>query len=726
VILLVALLACRPGDDTGDTTPITYPRLLAESDDKAAILDRLGDEPYDAILDELDAQAALPLDLVDDPMAWDHDRYGRNASIAQSAAMRAWLFDDAAAADVAIAALDDLATDFENNDTWDVNIRMPGPLIGFGTAIDLLRGTDFYTDEQAADHIGRLVTVTDAFYDQFVEDDVRRQAILGFAQNNHPIRTATAIGFVALFYPESPDAEAQADWAISELDTLWGPDGRYVQPDGGVSEGPFYYGFALAPSLALFLAMDRAVPASRTFHRDCRNRQDVDPWIGQECIDGEAFQFENPLHGELFASTVTWWIGLQTPEGLCPPLADAYFNPLNGAALLGGPTGDGAYRWSWERSARPREMTHGQDLIAWHLANVDPEVAPTEPAWTTRILPDAGTATIRSGWDSDARWLLVLGQHGAARKTLHDQVDGLSFSMAAYGEYLLTDPGYYKPAELSLPRTAQSASHNTIRVDGKGAPDKGLLTDWGDADAFLENGYDGDRVDYVEARQDYEGVRFERSVAMIRGRWFVVGDRLATDSTAAREFAWRLGGNAGADAGGTFAVDGAVATWERPLAGVRVHLASTAPGLSLVEPPLRDLTAPHVHEFDLARTVGHHAVVDGVVDAVEPGFLAVLAPYRVGDVGADGPLAVTPIDQGPGVVAYTVTTADALDLVLLRSPGSPTSFTVGEHAIATDGEMIVVSLSGAPLAVLVRGGNLTVDGVVRATGSPSTRVVSED
>ena len=131
MILLVALLACGPADDTAGH-PVTYPRLLAERDDKATILDRLDDEPYDAILVELDEQAALPLDLVDDPMTWDHDRYGRNASIAQSAAMRAWLFDDDAAAGVAIAALDDFATDFENNDTWDVNIRMPGPLIGFG------------------------------------------------------------------------------------------------------------------------------------------------------------------------------------------------------------------------------------------------------------------------------------------------------------------------------------------------------------------------------------------------------------------------------------------------------------------------------------------------------------------------------------------------------------------------------------------------------------------
>src|SRR5690606_34456872 len=99
--------------------------------------------------------------------------------------------------------------------------------------------------------------------------------------------------------------------------------------------------------------------------------------------------------------------------------------------------------------------------------------------------------------------------------------------------------------------------------------------------------------------------------------------------------------------------------------GVTAHLASTAPNLTLLEPPFRAERAPHVHLFGLDRALGHHAVMDGEVDAVAPGFLAVLAPYRTGDEGAEGPLAVDALDLGDGVAAFRVQTADGDDAVIL-------------------------------------------------------------
>ena len=61
-------------------------------------------------------------------------------------------------------------------------------------------------------------------------------------------------GYVALAFPDHPEATTWADWSFSELEYLWGPQGRYVQPDGGISEGPFYGNFAWAPSALLFVA----------------------------------------------------------------------------------------------------------------------------------------------------------------------------------------------------------------------------------------------------------------------------------------------------------------------------------------------------------------------------------------------------------------------------------------------------------------------------------------
>jgi len=102
---------------------------------------------------------------------------------------------------------------------------------------------------------------------------------------------------------------------------------------------------------------------------------------------------------------------------------------------------------------------------------------------------------------------------------------------AAYGEYLLLDPGYYKPDEQDNAKTAHSPAHNLVLIDGKAAPDKGLLTDFGDADAFLRNTLDGSRVKYAEAWQDYQSSHVERSVVFVDGRYFLVADRIQTTAT---------------------------------------------------------------------------------------------------------------------------------------------------------------------------------------------------
>jgi hypothetical protein len=714
-LALWALMACKPpAEDPAEV----HPTLVVTPDRKQEVLDRIDEEPWATALTSLQERAARPREEHPDPEAWDPRVEGRNAETAQAAAMLAWLLDDDVMAAKSKLLLGRMETHYETHGIWDINIRMPASLIGYTNAVDLLMGTPYLDEADAEAAIEKITTVNDAFFDQYVEDDFARQATLGFSQNNHPIRTASAIGYVAIAFPEHVRSKEQADWAVSELDYLWGPGGRYVQPDGGVSEGPFYYSFAFGPAIAFLIAMDNAVEPEREFARDCRNRQDVDPWVGHGCVEGEAFTFDNPLHSDLFSSTVDWWIAIRLPSGNCPPLADAYFNPLNGAALLTSFSGTPQHRWSWENNVdRSRVMTGSQDLLPHHLVYVDPEVQPAEPAFATRFLPDAGNAVFRSGWDADARWLMLVAEHGAARKTLHDHVDGLSFSMAAYGEYLLVDPGYYKPVELTLTINSQAHAHNVVLVDGRGAPNHGILFDFGDEDAFLRNTWDGDRVDYAEAHQRYREVDFERSVVMVRDRYFVVADRLSTAVSEPREYSWRLGGYAGYDSGGTFILNADGATWERSAAGVDVHLASTAPGLVVAQPGFVELEAPHVHQFELNREVNHHAVIDGVVNAEAPEFLAVLAPYRVGDAGPDGPLGVTSLDLGAGVAAWTIEGGGHTDVVLLREADAPTTFVLPDGVeVETDAELVVV---GTDLALVVRGTTLEVDGVMRATtGEP--------
>ena len=696
--------------------PPVGPRWVVTPDRRDAILDRIGREPWAAILEQVEADAAR--DLVDpDPEVWDHDAHAANGQTALAAAMLAWLFDDALAAAKARDAMALLTDDFETNRQWDVNIRMPGSLMGFSYAHDLLSGTELYPEAEAAALADKLTRINGAFFDAYVVADVTRQVTLGVSQNNHPIRTAAAIGTVALVFDGHPEAPRWADWAVSELDYLWGEDGQYIQPDGGVSEGTHYHAFAYAPAVAFAIAAANGLPPDRHFARDCRNRQDVDPWAGHGCVDGEPFRWTDPLVDSPMVDSVDWSIGLRLPSGDRPPLGDAYLVPFNGGALLSSFAEDSGPRvWDWLTSqAFPLETHRGFNLSAFHLAYVA-DVAAVPPPGRNRFFVDGGNAVLRSGWEADARWLMLVAEAGSARKTLHDHVDGTSFSLAAYGEYLLIDPGYHKPNELDNAVTADADSHNVILVDGQGAPDKGLLTNFGDTDASLVHPIDGDTLAYVEAHQVYEGVRIERSVLFVDRRWYLVADRIVDEGRGQAEFRWRIHGWAGQGWGGTFDLHPDGATIARGGAGVEVHVASTASGLIIEAPPFVAGAAPHVDLFDHDRTVGDHGVMDAAVTATAPGFLAILAPWRVAAAPGDpdAPLPISALDLGPGIAGWRV----GDDVVWLRGPEAPEVIEVDGTILQTDGQLALVRLGGAA-AALVRGSQLVVDGSVRlATDQP--------
>ncbi|HJL15419.1 MAG TPA: heparinase II/III family protein, partial [Sandaracinaceae bacterium LLY-WYZ-13_1] len=686
----------------------THPTLLVTPDDRDVILARVERDPYDHVLAELRAQAAEEL-RTPDPEKWDHSAYGHNGCIAQANAMLAWLFDDDEAARRAHDVLLALEPDVETNDTWDLNIRMPDPMICHTNAWDLLQATGHLSEDEAAAVGEVLTTIIDRFFEEYVLDRGMRQITLGFSQNNHPIRTAAAVGHVAMAFPEHPRSDRWLDWAVSELDYLLGEDGQYIQPDGGVSEGPFYHGFGTEAAILFLHAYSNVGLSSHEHRRDCVNRRDVEPWAGHGCVDGERFTFDGVLERPRFQAALDWSIGIRLPSGQRPPLADArLYTPAHGALL----TGYGApphFLWDWlTNTEEPRRMD--DPLVPYYLIAMDDAAAPEEPPYRNRFQVDAGNAVFRSGWDPDARWLLLMAEHGAQRRTLHDHVDGTSFSVAAYGDYLLSDTGYYKPNGLDNARTADAPSHNVILIDGRGAPDKGLLNDWGDEEAYLEHPLDGDALAWAEARQRYEDTEIVRGVAFVRRRYFVVADRLSTTRTDSREHRFRLHAHAGRDLGHTFALEDAGLHVAREHGGVRVHTASTVGPVAWEQPPFVEWEAPYVHEYEGGREE-HHGVADAVVEAVAPGFLSVVAPYRVGATdGPDAPLEVTAVDAGADAVAWLVSDGAFADLVWLRGAGASGELTLGDGAVvASDAAVVVVALDGS-MALAARGTEVAVDG----------------
>jgi hypothetical protein len=83
-----------------------------------------------------------------------------------------------------------------------------------------------------------------------------------------------------------------------------------------------------------------------------------------------------------------------------------------------------------------------------------------------RVFPDAGIATMRSGWESDANFLVFrAGPPGAT----HVHEDTLSLDVTSLGAPCLVDPGIttYGPDALT-DHYRMAVAHNTIVIDGEG------------------------------------------------------------------------------------------------------------------------------------------------------------------------------------------------------------------------------------------------------------------
>ena len=157
------------------------------------------------------------------------------------------------------------------------------------------------------------------------------------------------------------------------------------------------------------------------------------------------------------------------------------------------------------------------------------------------FMPWAGQLISRSGFDSQAHWSFFdIGPWGSG----HQHNDKLHLSISAFGRDFLVDAGRFaytgEVAEKFRPYARGSQGHNLIMIDGKGQANG--PTHAGkpvDETHFLVT----PAFDYASDRFDsYQGLEGNashiRSLLYVRGEFWVVVDKIATDRPRTIEALW--------------------------------------------------------------------------------------------------------------------------------------------------------------------------------------------
>jgi hypothetical protein len=166
----------------------------------------------------------------------------------------------------------------------------------------------------------------------------------------------------------------------------------------------------------------------------------------------------------------------------------------------------------------------------------------TKPlAGPSYVFPYAGQLISRSGFGQDAQWSFFdLGPWGSG----HQHNDKLHLSVAAYGRDLLVDAGRFayrgEVANKFRKYATGSFGHNLVLVDGKGQAAGPLKT----TEPLNENLYAIQKdFDYGSGTFDnFNGVEgtfsHTRAMVYVRGKFWVVADRLKTDRPRKIEVLW--------------------------------------------------------------------------------------------------------------------------------------------------------------------------------------------
>ncbi len=602
--------ACEPSHPTAEPSPLpsaikslaseSHPFILATQDQIETIRVRTTREPAKTWFEQLQRRCPTDGDIAATTDAGERVRLARNAALCYVLTGDETLANRAARLLAETPLLDNSVT---TNDGHHAFVsRVPR----YCEAYDLLKVAS-ETDELT----WQINAVDDATIRNHIADMARwlrdnRPFWYDFTRNNWAIRQYAALTLCTMTIADgtsevTPD-ELKAWYRYAYDETLRSLDVQ-ICDEGAFAEGCSYMNYSAENTLPMFFAL------------------------------------RNLLQDDLFAlprfrTNFEWLAKIRTPAGHLPNFDDAPLSQFPVHYLTSAYEDAGRFAWDWERAGSPFfDLCRS---ICWHDDRVVPDPPMSNPCIA---LPESGNAVLRSSWEKNAVYLLLLGEHGQARTSGfgHEHPDNTSFLIEAFGEQLAVDSGYIDFANHTLVNKPEC--HNLILVDNQGPAfiqigNQPLLVD---QDAFLEDAVLEGPIPRCSVRTSYAGMALHRTVFMPGHDHFVIVDSLHSQSLSAggvrRTFSWLLHGNAGVDesqggTGGMFDFTHNSARWTRPSgASLDVWLASSA-GSTIVRERFDVDGETYRHQLTGhgPSSILRHRTMEGVASGDDIVFLAIVVP----------------------------------------------------------------------------------------------------
>lgn len=324
-------------------------------------------------------------------------------------------------------------------------------------------------------------------------------------RNNHVIGDATAMAFAGIMFPEFRES---IDWRKNYIKILYRELENQVNEDGtDFEQATSYHKFVLYFYLLLFRIMQI-------------NRYDF------------------PDHySEKIEKMVEFMMHIMKPDGTMPQIGDcddakvlllsnedvSYLKPtLSTGALL---FHRGDFKQMASKLSQETFWLGGKDSI-----QIFDALEETNPSIKSAGFPEGGYYIMRSGFESDAKYLLFKsGPHAD-----HGHADDLHIEMHSGGKSLLRDCGTYTyngPLEWRNYFRSTKA-HNTIVIDNESQRTPHRVFRWLNIGETKTNVWiTSDNFDYVDAEHSGYGryedpVIHKRSVFFVKPEYWLILDRL--------------------------------------------------------------------------------------------------------------------------------------------------------------------------------------------------------